>query len=126
MANSWQQPVAGEPSCGTLHPHFKELVTNGTPAAGYYNVDVSAEVPVGTKAILLEVNHASAAAGRYISVLTNSTPTPTSAFLYVIIAVANQQASGSGIAFLTANRTFTYRASNTTLGLYIRMHGYFI
>ena len=51
-------PVAGEPSCGTPHPAPKDgsnlrQIYTGTPAtaASVTEVDVSAYVPVGTKAI---------------------------------------------------------------------------
>jgi hypothetical protein len=49
--NSWQQPVAGEPSWGTPHTHIEALVDAYDPAATTdYTVTV-ANVPTGTNGI---------------------------------------------------------------------------
>ena len=45
-------PVAGEPSCGSFHPHWANLLTGG-PAAVWTSIDLSAQVPVGAKAVQL-------------------------------------------------------------------------
>ena len=50
--NSMQQPIAGEPSYGTPHPHYKEYVTASFTINGAtHALDLSAEFPRGTNAI---------------------------------------------------------------------------
>ena len=50
--NSMQQPIAGEPSYGTPHPHFKEYATASFAVdGGWHTLDLSAEFPRGTNAI---------------------------------------------------------------------------
>lgn len=54
--NSWQQPVAGEPACGTLHFLSTGAVTirnNVDPStSNVYTDDLSSYIPVGSKAAL--------------------------------------------------------------------------
>lgn len=57
MGNSWQSPVAGEPSLGTPHPNSDAtkqatlLVNSSTNTAGEWSAAVTmSNVPVGTKA----------------------------------------------------------------------------
>jgi hypothetical protein len=54
MANSFQSPVAGEPSLGTLHlvtePTTWNVLSAGS-ATTWTDVDISALVPVGAKAV---------------------------------------------------------------------------
>jgi len=53
MANTWQSPVAGEPSSGTLHfLATPVLILNRGAATTFTDVDCSASVPAGAKAIL--------------------------------------------------------------------------
>ena len=50
--NSMQQPIAGEPSYGTPHPHYKEYATASFAVnGGWHTLDLSAEFPRGTNAI---------------------------------------------------------------------------
>jgi len=57
MANSWQSPVAGEPSTGSMHfttstgawPDIARTEVNTAP----YTWDLSGLTPVGTKAVLI-------------------------------------------------------------------------
>lgn len=56
--NSWQQPVSGEPSVGTLHLIPEEdrptsWVLSVGAATSYTDVNFSAYVPVGVKALYL-------------------------------------------------------------------------
>jgi len=56
VANSWQQPVSGEPSAGTLHLLYDDQVLGTGAPATWANVttyDASSIVPVGAKAVLL-------------------------------------------------------------------------
>ncbi len=51
--NSWQQPVAGEPSLGTPHHHVPTddnyVYTNTTPSANtWYDVDLTSILTAGT------------------------------------------------------------------------------
>lgn len=120
------QVVASEPSLGNPHPHYKLLVNNASPGAGYATVDVSAEVPVGTKMIYVNVQHTTAAAGRRVTCYTDSTPTPARGPVNAITTVASVVATGSGLVILAADRTFVYGTSGALAGLYIEMHEYWI
>jgi len=49
--NTYVQPVAGEPSLGTPHEHYY-VISNGVDlATGTYQIDLSTQVPVGTKRV---------------------------------------------------------------------------
>ena len=54
--NSWQQPVAGEPSVGTPHVHYAQLYTGDPADTNWHSIDLTAQVPVGTKAIDIEAS----------------------------------------------------------------------
>ena len=68
--NSWQQPVAGEPSCGTLHfvasPTDANVYTNTTPTAGTWYTVTFTGIPAGTKAVIAFVYGADSAAAGYM------------------------------------------------------------
>jgi hypothetical protein len=121
--NSWQSPVAGEPSFGTIHPHYKELVANAA-SAGYAAVDLSAEVPKSAKAIYIDMEFVSGTAGRWIGAYTDSTPTPAQPFVRVFCPDGTKTANGSGFVTLTTDRKFWYRASAAITSIYIRMFFY--
>lgn len=47
-------PIPSEPSLGTPHPHVYTITTTGAAAAGnYYEADFVAQVPAGTKEIVV-------------------------------------------------------------------------
>jgi hypothetical protein len=51
--NSWQQPVAGEPSLGTLHYLAANVaILNGDPGdANWHSIDLSSYIPAGAGAV---------------------------------------------------------------------------
>jgi len=64
MSNTFQSPVPGEPSLGTPHYHYEELVNTDPADAADHTVTVT-NVPAGTKAIEGRMHVASATtAGR--------------------------------------------------------------
>lgn len=75
--NSWSQPNDSEPSVGTLHLKslYVLLVNSVDPSTtNTYTVDISANVPVGTKAILATVRITNAGTGtEYIRYHPSST-----------------------------------------------------
>jgi hypothetical protein len=48
-----EEPVAGEPSSGSFHPHAANIFTGAPANANWDSIDLSAQVPVGTKAVQL-------------------------------------------------------------------------
>lgn len=70
--NSWQQPVAGEPSWGTFHTHFEELVNTDPSSTGDQTVTCT-NAPTGTNGIVVRITISSATtAGRYVDVKDSS------------------------------------------------------
>ena len=69
--NSWQQPVAGEPSLGTGHFHTETILNVDPASTAIQTLDISAYVPAGTKAVRGWGTFVSATAGRTIQ-LTNA------------------------------------------------------
>jgi hypothetical protein len=69
-SNSWQSPVASEPSLGTLHLCASGLIAHASyngatlTAGTTYTIDWSASVPVGTTAVLM--NMYAVAAGNFL------------------------------------------------------------
>lgn len=51
--NSWQQPIAGEPSLGTPHPHDVQLLVIDPADSNWYSIDLSVQVPVETTSIFV-------------------------------------------------------------------------
>ncbi len=105
--NSWQAPVAGEPSLGTMHEHYADLAIESTPSAtAYYTIDVSGEVPVGTMCIYIRILHSSAAVSRALVAFTDDTPTPAVGPVVARQQVVGITCDGTGWVRLTSSRTF--------------------
>jgi hypothetical protein len=120
--------VAGEPSLGTPHPHYKELVTNADPSgAGYTTVDCSGEVPVGATQIYVALIGYSLNVAAYLSLYTDSTPTPAASPVEINFSVVQAQFQQTGLVRLSSNRSFVYRVSGAEIyGVYIRMFEYWM
>jgi hypothetical protein len=67
MANSWQSPVAGEPSWGTLHRH-REVLVSADPASTGSSIVTVTNVPSGAKGIDGYMSIGSGTAGRLLQV----------------------------------------------------------
>jgi hypothetical protein len=117
-------PVASEPSLGTLHPHYKELVTNATyVAAGNTTIDVSGEVPAGARTIYVWIQHKSAVLNADLYPFT-SLNVPVGAFLVARNPVANGYGHATGIITLSSTRTFYLVYSQAMTEVYVRMFYY--
>lgn len=122
--NSWQQPVAGEPSVGTFHFHYAIVLSaSDVPDANWHELDISAQVPVGTKAVHVWIQATSSNgtdefyAGDGTNRLVNTG----------YVQNAGQYPAGSGIIPVSATRTIQYKASNARIyGAYIFLTGYYL
>ncbi len=122
MANSWQQPVAGEPSLGTAHPHSALILNNYDPlASGNYTVDISAQVPVGTTRVWVEMDFSSTVADREGGMVN-------AASNYCFrgnVAVANGHVACAGYAPVSSTRTVTFYFDHSGINaVYARMLWY--
>jgi hypothetical protein len=118
-------PVASEPSLGTLHPHYKELVTNGAYAvAGYTTIDPSAEVSAGATMVYIWIQHKAAGANVDVAVYTDSTPTPAGSFMISRNPVAGGYGMATGIVRLSSIRKFVINNSAAVTEVFIRMFFY--
>jgi len=124
--NSWQQPVSGEPSWGTFHPHFKEFVLNTDPAStAVQTLDLSAEVPVGTKMVAVIVALRSSSDNSEAYVYNNSSGTQL--WGYTSAPHNGQYAGGLEFAPVDSSRNVFWGVSTTTVNsLQWRMLGYWI
>jgi hypothetical protein len=124
VVGQYLQTVALEPSMGTMHPHYVDLGISSTPAVGYYTVDLSAIVPVGTTSVYIMCYHTSVAANRFLAAYTDSTPTPALPPVLAYCQTANSSSAASGFVKLTSSRTFVYRASAALVGAAMHMFFY--
>lgn len=149
--NSWQQPVAGEPSLGTLH-HLplsnttaRNVVGAAVGAGWSAAIDCSGHVPAGAKAILAglildgTLSNAATPSDAQVGFSDNTSNTPTALTAHPHIGI-NTAAASAGNAPeraeeevcipLTSSRTFYYyRIVNTnfaTMTLYVIVKGYYI
>jgi len=107
--NSWQQPVAGEPSLGTGHFH-PGIILNVDPAStALQTLDISAYVPVGTKKVSGWGTFVSATAGRTVQ-LEDAADTIVYAKSYT---VAGATKDFSWECAVDADRKIYWKVSNT-------------
>ena len=120
MANSWQQPVAGEPSLGTLHPCAATVVVSTDPADANWSaaVDISAVVPVGTKAVYCQLELRSANTTAYYGQVAGDT-TPSSPYLKglcgSVASVSNQYVYGW--VYLTSGLNLYWQAQSANISV---------
>ncbi|MBE3088023.1 MAG: hypothetical protein IMZ71_02755 [Chloroflexi bacterium] len=121
MADGWQhvsgvvQPVAGEPSWGTLHPHKATIINAANHSgAGWTTVDISAQVPVGTKVIYCRLQITSSVAGEYVIMADTSARAGTFE-LVQYTQLANGAINLCGYLTLSPTYTFDWYASNAVL-----------
>ena len=116
--NSWQQPVAGEPSLGTMHPCAANLVVNIDPVDTNWSaaVDISAVVPAGTKAVYCSLELRSANTTSYWGQVAGGT-TPTSPFIEgicgTVAGVSGQRVYGW--IYLTSGLNLYHRVQSTNV-----------
>lgn len=122
--NSWQSPVADEPSWGTPHTHYETLISDVDPAsAGNATVTVT-NVPTGTRGIFgYTVFISTATAGRILYIKDSGgniyaeprNPT-TAIYGYSTFSLP-----------LDSNKQFIYSVNNADVDhVYIIMNGYYL
>ena len=122
--NSWPQPVAGEPSCGTPHKKYNLALDTDPASTAVQTLDLSALVPVGTWAVALNLTLNSTTAGDYFRICDSGN---TEIYGQAITQVANQYQGGYCIAPVGANRYIYWQVNNArvTVGR-IYLEFYFI
>jgi hypothetical protein len=122
--NSWQQPVAGEPSWGSPHEHLYDTGSSDPADANVHSLDLSAQVPVGTMGVEGFISMASGTVGDYV-IVTNAAGTAT----YGIARADAASATTDGWfkTPLTSARLMYYMASNSRITAQrFRIVNYFI
>ena len=125
--NSWQQPVAGEPSWGTFHPHYSADVLNNVDPAdtNWTAVDLSGHVPVGAKMVKIRVQCLSATTGHRMQFSGNSDGAQLWLTCYINTGSAINEVQGD--VPLSTERYIYRRANNAGIyGLYLTVLGYYI
>ena len=124
MANSWQQPVAGEPSLGTPHPHIDTVINTDPGATTLQTVSLAAYVPVGTKAVALQLALTSTTAGDFAAFKDS---TDTLFYATIRAQVANLQTDGWVIVPVDSNRNIYWKVNDVRVFfLFARMELYFV
>jgi hypothetical protein len=146
--NSWQQPVAGEPSAGTYHPlsrapggndvNANTTATTGTPGT----LDLTSIVPVGTRAVRLviwtnysgtaEVNSNYSVAWNYddgaFSLARDTQNGVMAQYSYKVATAGARNTTGAneGVSTIGASRKLYFGAQNSGAATYIMIKGYLI
>lgn len=119
--NSWQQPVSGEPSWGSMHPHLETIVDTYDPTTTNDITVTCTNVPTGTKAIFGWFRFYSTNA-RYLSIKDASANTWSKGQ-----NIAANNAYGYFCVPLDSGKQFKYAVNNTDVSVVdIIMCGYFI
>ena len=122
--NSWQQPVAGEPSLGTLHKHFNAILGVDPGDTNWHAVDCSGQVPVGCKAIQVSASLTSAGGVRNVKFSSASAGDED---MNIHMSVTGQRQWGDGVLYLDSSYQFWYQVDNADVSnLLVRITGYFI
>ncbi len=124
-STTYYAPNTSEPSLGTLHEHYKRLVSNADPIGTTTSIiNVSGEVPAGTKAIWIMSEYRANVTGEYVSL---STTGGSQEVRLGYTQVANVQVRTEGIVTLAANQTFVWTSSSgNLLNVYIDLFNYYI
>ena len=124
--NSWQQPVAGEPSLGTPHFHRWNSGIAVPAGTGQQTLSLVGQVPTGTKAVFcyMGVMSAGVSSAKWIQVedaAGNRTAWSGRN------QVANAMISGSGFAPVDGNLNMFWRVGDVALtGIELVIVPYFI
>ena len=122
--NSWQQPVAGEPSWGTPHLHYVQALSTNPADTNITELDLSAYVPVGTKGVIGWMQSDSTTANDNVYILNAA---GTEFYGRVIHEVANIFNSAMFISPVDSARKIYWKASNArVISLTIHLVVYFI
>lgn len=111
-SNTWQQPVAGEPNCGSPHVHWENVLNTDPASTAWTSVDLSASVPVGTTLVAIHVDMESTAA--HVE-STYSNASSGSSYLHLETQQANNPVHAWGIIPVSADRKIWYRVENTNV-----------
>jgi hypothetical protein len=111
MANSWQQPVAGEPSLGTDHEHYAIIWSTVPPNNNVQVLSLAAYVPAGTKTVEGRWYMSANAANKegYIYNVAG-----TNVYDALTTQVANQRVTGHFKAPLDSSLNIRYGVSDAT------------
>jgi hypothetical protein len=122
--NTFVQPVAGEPSGGTPHLHYANILNTDPAGSAWASIDLSAQVPVGTNAIFVYCAIQSATSGRelYLSNATGGT-----VYARMAVSGANNRTWAGFMVPISSDRKLWWWVDNADVSLaYISMTMYFI
>lgn len=108
--------VPGEASLGMDHPHYAVLINAASPGAtGFFDVDCSAQTPVGAKRVFIRIQAtwAVAASGTFMAAYKDSTPTPPASPVAALSQVANLPVTASGYVDLDPTRHIKYQIAGS-------------
>jgi hypothetical protein len=116
--NSFQQPVDGEPSAGTLHFHFEQVLSADPADTSWHELAfTSTQVPVGTKAVVLRGEMVAATANRYVDISNSSSGASVYAELYNP-AISVYDTKTGMVCPLSTGKSIWYMASNADISVF--------
>ena len=129
-SNSWQSPVSGEPSLGTLHPITSWLtaINIGATAVGWYNLALPAGLPAGHRGIQISFEvTAGATPGGYFLVSRQGTADTTGLNAYTYTQVAGLKSAGSGPVRIASGENIYYHVGGQNIAAAtVYIVGYYI
>jgi hypothetical protein len=125
MGNSWQSPVASEPSLGTLHIHagVDAIISGAAWTVGAtYTIDCSSQAPVGAKAVLLKV-YGTSAGDSYCNFFPDSAVT---IIHDMYLNYGGHYNSGAITCGLDSARKCYGKVATTNMTIYVLFVGYYL
>ena len=121
--NSWQQPVAGEPSCGTLHWHSAVIYNADVADTNWHSIDLSAQIPAGAKAVKCHYEFTST--GSHYIRFSNASAGTT--YHQADCPIANGYATGQFDCPISSDLKLWWIGQSASIGtLTLTLDGYFI
>ena len=120
--NSWQQPVAGEPSWGSPHTHVETLVNAANPGNTSDVTVTCTNVPTGTKGIWGYATIGGVTTGRVLNIKDSS-----GNVWRAIYEAYGTTGEGSFFVPLNSSKQFLYNVDNADVSaVSIHLRTYFI
>jgi len=126
--NSWQSPVAGEPSLGTLHPltNWTEKPVDGVDPTTtvLQTIDCTSYVPNGCRAVHVRCAMVASTAGRGLWIRD---PDNLKTTVNCMNTSTTIESTADGIGYLDASRNLYWKVDNTDVtSVSIWLTGYYI
>lgn len=124
--NSWQQPVAGQPSAGSPHPYSAVLVPEDSVGNTNWNpIDLTSVIPVGSRLASVQGYAKDSGGGTYYVYIAATSGASS------IMTLQSESNGGnhwtSALISIPENRTLYWQGSNAALdAFYLELVAYYI